>query len=98
MRGWTGDVGTAPQRIKAGTIEFALPAQARCLSGFFSASFLRTHHRETRRESVSYNWLRLMLQEAGVVQKEPARGKYRRQRERRPMVSMLVHLDASTHE
>jgi hypothetical protein len=29
---------------------------------------------------VSYNWLRLMLQEAGVVQKEPARGKYRRRR------------------
>jgi hypothetical protein len=39
-----------------------------------------------------------MLQEAGVVAKEPARGKYRRQRERRPMVGMLVHLDASTHE
>ena len=47
---------------------------------------------------VSYNWLRLMLQEAGVVEREPARGKYRRQRERRPMVGMLVHLDASTHE
>jgi hypothetical protein len=47
---------------------------------------------------VSYNWLRLMLQEAGVVEKEPARGKYRRQRERRPMVGMMVHLDASTHE
>ena len=33
-----------------------------------------------------------------MVQKEPPRGKYRRQRERRPMVGMLVHLDASTHE
>jgi hypothetical protein len=47
---------------------------------------------------VSYNWLRLMLQEAGVVEKEPGRGKYRRRRERRPMVGMLVHLDASSHE
>ena len=47
---------------------------------------------------VSYNWLRLMLQEAGVVEKEPARGQYRRRRERRPMVGMLVHLEASTHE
>ena len=47
---------------------------------------------------VSYNWLRLMLQEAGLVEREPARGKYRRQRERRPMTGMLVHLDASTHE
>jgi hypothetical protein len=47
---------------------------------------------------LSYNWARLVLQEAGVVQKAPGRGKYRRKRERRPMVGMLVHLDASTHE
>jgi transposase len=53
---------------------------------------------EKHQVKVSYNWLRLMLQEAGVVEKEPARGKYRRRRERRPMVGMLVHLDASTHE
>jgi transposase len=53
---------------------------------------------EKHQVKVSYNWLRLMLQEAGVVEKEPARGQYRRRRERRPMVGMLVHLDASTHE
>jgi hypothetical protein len=45
-----------------------------------------------------YNWARLVLQEAGVVEKAPGRGKYHRKRERRPMVGMLVHLDASTHE
>ena len=39
-----------------------------------------------------------MLQEAGLVEREPARGKYRRQRERRPMTGMLVHLNTSTHE
>jgi len=33
-----------------------------------------------------------MLQEAGVVERELARGKYRRRRERRPMTGMLVHL------
>jgi hypothetical protein len=38
------------------------------------------------------------LQEAGAVKRQPARGKYRRRRERRPLVGMLVHLDASTHE
>jgi hypothetical protein len=47
---------------------------------------------------LSYNWARLVLQEAGVVEKAPSRGKYHRKRERRPMVGMLVHLDASTHE
>jgi hypothetical protein len=47
---------------------------------------------------LSYNWARLVLQEAGVVEKAPSRGKYHRKRERRPMVGMLVHLDASTHK
>ena len=56
------------------------------------------HVTEKHGVKVSYNWLRLMLQEAGVVEKEPARGRYRRRRERRPMVGLLVHLDASTHE
>jgi hypothetical protein len=56
------------------------------------------HVTEKHGVKVSYNWLRLMLQEAGVVEQEPVRGRYRRRRERRPMVGMLVHLDASTHE
>ena len=46
---------------------------------------------------LSYTWTRIVLQEAGLAPKAPARGRYRRKRERRPMVGMLVHLDASTH-
>jgi hypothetical protein len=38
------------------------------------------------------------LQEVELVEKELGRGKYRRRRERRPLVGMLLHLDASTHE
>ena len=48
--------------------------------------------------AVSYTYVRQVLQEAGIVEKEPGRGRYRRRRERRPLVGMLVHLDASTHE
>lgn len=47
--------------------------------------------------TISYTWTRLMLQAAGLAPKAPARGRYRRKRERRPLVGMLVHLDASTH-
>ena len=47
---------------------------------------------------LSYTWARIILQEAGIVEKAPGRGQYRRRRERRPMVGMLVHLDASTHQ
>ena len=85
------------KRIKAGTIEL-LCRLKRDVYPDFSLRHFYEHVTEKHRVKVSYNWLRLMLQEAGVVQKEPARGKYRRQRERRPMVGMLVHLDASTHE
>jgi transposase len=48
--------------------------------------------------AVSYTYTRQVLQEAGIVEKEPGRGRYRRRRERRAMVGMLVHLDASTHQ
>lgn len=47
---------------------------------------------------ISYTWTRIVLENAGLVEKAPGRGKYRRRRERRPMTGMLVHMDASTHE
>src|SRR5215470_12264256 len=84
------------KRIKAGTIEL-LCRLKRDVYPDFSLRHFYEHVTEKHGVRVSYNLLRLMLQEAGVVEKEPARGKYRRQRERRPMVGMLVHLDASTH-
>ncbi len=46
---------------------------------------------------ISYNWARIVLEEAGIVEKAPARGKHRRRRERRPMRGMLIHNDGSTH-
>ena len=57
------------------------------------------HEFATRRHKlkVSYTWTRMVLQARGLVNKAPSRGKYRRKRERRPMVGMLVHQDASTH-
>jgi hypothetical protein len=85
------------KRIKAGTIELLCRLKRDVYPDFSLRHFYEARHPEAR-VKVSYNWLRLMLQEAGVVQQEPARGKYRRQRERRPMVGMLAHLDASTHE
>lgn len=47
--------------------------------------------------TLSYTWTRAVLQAAGLAPKATARGKYRRKRERRPLVGMLVHLDASSH-
>src|SRR5229473_3186757 len=85
------------KRIKAGTIEL-LCRLKRDVYADFSVRHFYLKITEKHGVKVSYNWLRLMLQEAGVVQQEPARGRYRRRRERRPMVDMLVHLDASAHD
>jgi hypothetical protein len=48
--------------------------------------------------AISYTWAKLALQAAGLAEKSPARGTYRRQRERRPLRGMMLHLDGSTHE
>ena len=85
------------KRIKAATIELLCRLKREVYADFSLRHFYE-QVTEKHGVKVSYNWLRLMLQEAGIVQKEPARGQYRRQRERRPLVGMLVHLDASTHE
>jgi hypothetical protein len=47
--------------------------------------------------TISYTKTKDILQMRGLVERSPGRGKYRRKRERRPMVGMLLHLDASTH-
>jgi len=46
---------------------------------------------------ISYTMLKTILQTRELAPKARGRGKYRRQRERRPMRGMLIHLDASTH-
>jgi transposase len=64
----------------------------------FSIRHFYEHLTEKHGIAVSYTFTRVVLQEAGIVAREPGRGQYRRRRERRPMVGMLVHLDGSTHE
>ena len=47
--------------------------------------------------ALSYSWVKLALQGAGLVAKAPQRGVHRRKRERRPMIGMLLHIDGSRH-
>lgn len=46
---------------------------------------------------LSYSWVKLALQGAGLVAKARQRGVHRRKRERRPMMGMLLHIDGSRH-
>ena len=46
---------------------------------------------------LSYTWVKLALQGAGLVKKRSRRGTHRRRRPRRPLPGMLLHIDASKH-
>lgn len=46
---------------------------------------------------LGYTFVKLALQSAGLVAKEPHRGTHRKRRERRPLPGMMLHLDGSTH-
>ncbi len=45
----------------------------------------------------SYTWVKNTLQNTGLVQKAPKRGKHRKQRPRAPLPGMMLHQDGSTH-
>jgi hypothetical protein len=49
------------------------------------------------RIAISYTWTKLTLQAAGLVERSPGRGRYRRRRDRRALRGLMVHLDASRH-
>ncbi len=53
--------------------------------------------REQHRIGLSYTWVKLALQGAGLVKKGRRRGLHRRRRPRRPLRGMLLHLDGSAH-
>jgi hypothetical protein len=61
---------------------------------------VRHFHEKLREEHAikwSYNWVKLALQGAGLVQRRRKRGPHRRRRERRAMPGMLLHIDGSRH-
>src|SRR5467141_128701 len=47
---------------------------------------------------LSYTWVKLALQGAGLVKKGRKRGVHRKRRPRRPLRGMLLHIDASQHQ
>src|SRR6201993_902038 len=60
------------------------------------------HFHEKLREQhgidLSYTWVKMALQGAGLVAKARKRGVHRRRRERRPLPGMLLHIDGSRHQ
>jgi hypothetical protein len=97
LRDREGTRAVRRKRIALGTIR-ELCRLKREVYPDFSIQHFYEQATEKHGLELSYTWARVVLQEAGIVEKAAGRGKYRRRRERRPMVGMLVHLDASMHE
>ena len=87
-----------PSRRKApvGEVQRLLRLYRETYLGFNVRHF---HHLARRDHAVtlSYSFVKLALQEAGLVRKRRARGRHRRRREPRPCFGELLHLDGSPH-
>ncbi len=87
----------SPKRLPLATLEKVLRLyQAK----YFDLNIRHFHEKLTEVEgvAVSYTWVRLALQAAGLVKKERKPVKHRKRRPRRKLPGMLLHIDGSEHE
>jgi transposase len=86
----------SPRRVPLATMEevFRLYREK-----YFDLSVRHFHEklREVEQIQLSYNWVKLALQGAGLVKRRRRTGPHRRRRERRPLPGMLLHIDGSRH-
>jgi transposase len=88
--------GPSPRKASALEVERVLRLYRERYHGWN----VRPFHRFARREhgvTLSYSFVKLALQEAGLVRKGRARGRHRRRREPRACFGELRHLDGSDH-
>lgn len=90
--------GRRARRVPLATLEEVCRLKREVYADFSMKHFHEVVTGKKHKLKLSYTLMRSALQDAGLVEKASGRGKYRRKRERRPLVGMLVHLDGSTHE
>jgi len=86
----------SPKRIPVKTLEEVL----RLYQEKYFDFNVRHFHEKLREEhdiKLSYTWVKLALQGAGLVKKRKRRGAHRRRRPRRQLPGMLLHIDGSQH-
>ena len=88
--------GPSPRRVPLAQAERVL-ALYREKYFDFNVRHFQEKLREQHRISLSYTWVKLALQGAGLVPQHRRRGVHRRRRPRRPLPGMLLHLDGSSH-
>lgn len=64
----------------------------------FNISHFYDKLKKDHKISLSYNWIRLALEGAGLIQKRSRRDKHRKRRPRKPLIGMMLHIDGSPHD
>ena len=86
----------SPRRLPLQTVEKVLELYRETYRDFnvrhFHEKLLEQHGIR-----VSYTWVKLALQGAGLIAKRRQRGTHRKRRPRRPLPGMLLHVDGSRH-
>ncbi len=94
---WDRRTGTpSPKRVKLEVVEKVLVLYREKYSDF-SVKHFHEKLEEEHDIHLSYTWVKLALQGAGLVAKARQRGLHRRRRERKPMAGMMLHIDGSKH-
>src|SRR2546421_7499400 len=86
----------SPQRVPMALVEQILGLYR---EKYFDLN-VRHFHEKLRAEhqiALSYTWVKLALQGAGLVARGRKRGVHRKRRPRRPLPGMLLHIDGSRH-
>jgi transposase len=86
----------SPKRVPLETVEKVLCLYRDEYFDFNVAAFVEKLHEE-HAVDLSYTWVKTALQKAGLVAKQSKRGPHRKQRPRRPLPGMLLHVDGSKH-
>lgn len=87
----------SPKRVPVATVEEVLRLYQEC----YHDLNVRHFHEKLQEEhgiQLSYTFVKLALQGAGLVKKAPKRGVHRKRRTPRPLPGMLLHLDGSHHQ
>lgn len=86
----------SPKRVPMQTAERILQLYR---EKYFDFNIRHFHEKliEEHAIKISYTWVKVALQTAGLVTRRKRRGTHRRRRPRRPMPGMLLHIDASKH-
>jgi transposase len=87
----------SPKRVPLAMVEEVLQLYQ---EQYFDFNVRHFHEKLVEEHGIklSYTWVKLALQGAGLVKPSRKRGVHRKRRLRRPLPGMLLHIDASQHQ